>query len=184
MLFGNLLVETFVCLSCGEYFSDNEVSSEKVGKLTLPKGVKENGKFFKMFTCPHCASVYVGFVPSKKQSTKYNNSCSTRQNDECLDGLTFETIDTEVTSDEKKVVDTKKENDINKDDFANFKQEKTKEKHKKTNQNKRTKRKARQSVKIIKCTSCGEKVEVGSGHTGTFGTKCKKCLNKLMRGGR
>lgn len=183
MIFGNLYVETFVCLSCGQYFNDEKITSGKVGDLKLPKSIKDNGKFFKMFACPHCNSVYVGFIPSKKQ----NVDCGTRSyvvtdkgelnNEDAFVYPSEKFGPTKLGNEEKAAINKN-------DDFSNFKREKKSEGKGKSNKKKTTSEKPqRQARKIIKCTSCKSDIEVSPNHAGTFGTKCKKCLDKLIGGG-
>jgi len=161
MLFGDMCVNTFICLSCGESIDANNVVYEKVGDIKVPKAIKDNGKLFKMIVCPHCMSPYLGFVPSKSHDSIPLSSTPS-----------ISTVDN--NNGEQK-----------KDDFANFaygkdgKKKSGKTKNKEQNNAKPALRKTTESVK---CIACGKDIEVASGHGGTFGTKCDECLKKLLGG--
>ena len=182
MLLENISIKTLVCLSCGESLHPNEVAIEKVGDLKVPAKIKSAGTLFQMLACPKCQSPHLGFVPVKV----INNVATPRpplyinRDIECESGSIevanevekpvvneIESInEIEIEKIEPKKV-KKLNNSINEDDFANMRKPK--------------KRRGPPVVQKVKCTSCGEMKDVGTGFGGDFGTKCDACLKGALR---
>lgn len=188
MLFKNIFVDTFICLSCGKDFNADDVECGNVGDLKVPKSVKDNGKLFRMLICPDCKSPYLGFVPSQKSSVQH-----IQQQRVYAEQPSYGDVDEECGSSSE---------EFNSDDFANFKYKdrineqdfqtevqknnsivpkEQKKVHKQDIPTPKRSRPRKSTAKKIKCTSCKKEFEVGVGVGGTFGTKCPDCLKDLVK---
>lgn len=181
MLFKNISVDTFICLSCGKDFNADDVECGNVGDLKVPKSVKDNGKLFRMLICPDCKSPYLGFVPSQKSSVQHIQQQRVYA-EQPSDGGSSEGFNSDDFANFKykdRINEQDFQTEIQKNNSAVPKEQK--KVHKQDIPTPKRSRPRKAATKKIKCTSCKKDFEVGTGIGGTFGTKCPDCLRNLVK---
>jgi len=169
MKYDKIEVDTVVCLLCGAKVSIDDLEIIDVKDLDVPNEVKAQGAFFQAIACPKCKkSVFLGFIASiALPSVESAQRPLVAKNDVEVDVIDLSQADDDIVLSNNEPAPKK------------VKKAKRKQRDDKKSTQKHTPNRLRRQQ--AQCTQCGKMFDVGVEGVGGFGTKCKKCLDALVR---
>jgi hypothetical protein len=190
MNYHEIEVDTVVCLLCGAKVGVDDLEIVDINDLDVPEEVKAKGAFFQAVACPKCKkSIFLGFIASVDEAEPEKEVIYDHGNKNAIVDVEVTDVSDDMPADD----DIQLENEGSKEQAAEDEVPRKKTTKKKTAKKRRKKKVKKGEAPPEKhkpnrlkrqkaqCGQCGEWFDVGVDGVGGFGTKCKKCLNALVR---
>jgi predicted RNA-binding Zn-ribbon protein involved in translation (DUF1610 family) len=183
MLFGNLSIDAFVCLSCGEIVAPDSFIVRKIIELPVAEDMKVKGQLFSTIACPKCEEGFVfGFLAIPKELRDPIPMGPTTVKDSGADII--EISEEESAETERQAIEEAKKA--------------TKKKKRKRGRPKKGLAKSedgtidldapppvvRETTIMRQCSICKKEIEVPGSTSSDFNVRCPSCLKSLINSRR